>query len=130
MDFGLSSILSIIWTATAVPLIVKGFAWLGRQINRTKLAEQSQIDEQIMKALEIGVSNVGSALVDKMRADLADGKISSPEWAATCQKAKAEALGQAAVLLDGAARDALAGKSDAALDALIRYIVDRRERIR
>lgn len=128
MDFGLSSILSIVWTATAVPLIVKGFAWLGRQINRTKLAEQSQIDEQVMKALEIGVSNVGSAVVDKVRTDLADGKVDKAEWKATCLKARDQALYQAAVLLDGPARDALAGKSEAALDAMIRYIVDKREK--
>ena len=124
MGFGLGEILCVIWTATAVPLIVKGFGWLGRKINLIKAAEKSQIDEQILHALAVGISNVGKEFTEAARQDLEKGKLSKTEWRAICRRARDKAYREATEILDGPAREALAGKSDLAIDILIRHIVD------
>ena len=128
MVFSMGTLLATAWTAIGIPLVAQGIRWLGKQINRAKFMEKLDADEQIMDALKIGVSNIGTSVVDGMRKELDSGNLNRDKWATICADAKRIALHQAETLLDKQGRKALSGMSGVAVDTLMRAIVDQRQR--
>ncbi len=123
MEFGIGSILATVWTAIGVPAVVYGFRWLGSMINRNKAMEGSLIDDKIIQALRTGISNIGNKTADALRKSPNDWVESTK--AALREAAKDEAL----LLLDDKSRQRFHDLGDAALDVMIRKIVDDRETV-
>jgi len=113
-------ILAAAWSIIGIPLVARGFKWLGSKINQNKIAERSQIDEQIVKALEIAVANVGNKTADAVKADK---KVWTAGMKDTLRDAAKE---QAEALLDDTGRKVFRELGDTGIDILIRKLVDER----
>ena len=120
MELGIGSILAGLWTVIGVPLVVRGFQWLGSTINRNKTFESSMVDDEIMRALRIAVSNLGNKTADTLRKNPKNWKRDIKDGLR--EAAKDEAL----LLLDNKSRKRFHDIGDAGLDMLIRKIVDDR----
>ncbi len=120
MAFGIGSILATAWTAIGIPLVVRGFQWLGSTIARNKTVEKWERENEITNALRTAVENIGNKTADAIRENPED-------WTDAAKAAlTAEAKLQANLLLDGKARKVLRNMSDAGVDIIIRNLVDRR----
>lgn len=112
----LGSVLSAVVTVVSVPL----FSWLRAKANETKILNRSRIDDMILDALELAVSNVNNGLRAELLKAAADGKITSDEK----RTLRDAALTQAKAVLDSQGIDIAKAMSEEATDALIRRLVD------
>ncbi len=120
MEFGIGTILAGLWTAIGVPMLMRGFQWLGSTINRNKAMEGSLLDDQVIVALRTAISNIGNKTADAIRKNPKD-------WTDAARgAAREEAKDQALLLLDEKARRRFHDIGDAGLDILIRKLVDDR----
>jgi len=124
MEPVIGTILAGLWTAIGAPLIIQGFRWLGSTINRNKAMEGSLIDDKIIASLRTAVSNVGAKTADAIRKNPKEWKKASKEILSE------EAKDQALLLLDDKARRRFYDMGDAALDILVRKLVDDREKVK
>ena len=118
---GWSEIVSLALKAAIIPLIGQGILWLSRRIRGDEY-------QKVVAALKVGVENIGYESADQIRQDFADGVMTSDEWAGLKVAFRNAAVDQARQILDGPGRAALCRLSEDAIDNVIRYLVDQRQK--
>lgn len=113
------TIIVSLWTVIALPFIGYGVQWLKRKIGSAEYGE-------VLEALRIGVENIGNEQADKLKAALADGKISKDEWDRLKIRLRIKAKEEAVLILGGTARKTLLKMNNEAIEYLIRNLVDER----
>jgi len=112
-----------LWTAVlaligaVVPFLIQT---LRKWTQTQEILRKSKIDDQILAALEVSVTNVNNTLRTKFEAAKADGILTDEEKVELRKAALDEAKSQ----LSARGVDLYKEMSDEALNSLIRYIVD------
>jgi hypothetical protein len=97
-------------------------AYLKTKANEVEAFRKTQIDDAIIDALSVSVSNVGESYVkDLVAKKEGDGKLTDEEK----KEARSKAVGQASEILKAKGIELLKEYSDDAIAAIIRYIVDK-----
>jgi len=112
-------------TGYLVASIPAAFRWLRAQADRSEALRQTTLDNDILDALETGVSNVGHSLRLEMERTWAGAKDWDARWEGMKRTLRDAAVEQAREMLQGPALAAFQNMSAAAVDALVRRVVDR-----
>ncbi len=104
---------------SAVTAVIKPlFSWMRSKANEQKILEKSKIDDAILDALEIGVSNVSNKLRKELIAE--DGSLTDGNKVEMVEAAIGDA--KAVLLIKGI--EIYREASQSALEALVRRLVD------